>query len=172
MPTSTSTSSDGAPRSAITSPISATDLRPPSLRSSTLSAVSVQPNPLDILLDRLPRLLAVSLTLSARFEHDPSPLGVARAFAGMEDELKLEMAAWAGEVGGLVSLGLGGVIDRTPGVTPAASRRGSLTRLSEDEGLITGVGTVGDAEGEADPDDRLGFSDIVSYASRVKFYSC
>lgn len=97
---------------------------------------------LGVLLEHLPRLLAVSLTLSSRFEHDPSPMGVALAFQAMEEELSREIGLWAGEVGNLIAMGLAGVVDKTPG----SSRQASMSELNED------------------PDDRLGLADIVSEA--------
>lgn len=67
---------------------------------------------IDILLLRLPRLLALSLTLSSRFAHDPSPDQIATAFLSMEDELTTEMAGWAADVGILIGSGVGREIDR------------------------------------------------------------
>ena len=65
-----------------------------------------------ILLLRLPRLLALSLTLSSRFAHDPSPDQIAMAFLSMEDELTAEMAGWAADVDILIGSGVGKEIDR------------------------------------------------------------
>ena len=87
----------------------------------------------------------MSLTLSSRFEHDPSPQGVALAFKEMEAELCREIGFWASEVGNLVAVGLGDIVDRTP----CGSRKSSTNEL--------GLSTL-----EDDPDGRLGFGDIVS----------
>jgi hypothetical protein len=111
-----------------------------------LPSPTSQVSPFTILLEHLPRLLAVSLTLSSRFEHDPSPVAVAQSFGAMERELSSEMGLWAGEVGNLVAMGLGEVIDRE---TPVSSRRASMNELRAGEGAM-------------DPDERLGFADIVS----------
>lgn len=83
--------------------------------------------------------MAVSLTLSSRFEHDPSPAGVALAFEAMEGELSREIGLWAGQVGHLIAAGLTGV-EKSPG----GSRQGSIGDLADD------------------PDERLGLADIVS----------
>jgi hypothetical protein len=90
-------------------------------RNSSLSAGSsihsndvrsTQGRSIDVLLLRLPRLLALSLTLSSRFAHDPSPDQIATAFLSMEDELTTEMAGWAADVGVLIGSGVGKEIDR------------------------------------------------------------
>jgi len=112
------------------------------------AAPSSSTSPLDLLLERLPRLLALSLTLSSRFEHDPSPHGVAAAFTAMEVELTSVIGNWASEIGNLVAMGLGEMLDKTQ--SPGLSRRSS--------GSGDGTGPVG----ESHDAERLGFGDIVS----------
>ena len=62
----------------------------------------------------------------------------------MEQELVNELGAWAAEVGTCISTGLGASLDRPL----AGPRRASTMDLSEQPE-------------EVDPDDRLGFADIV-----------
>ena len=101
-------------------------------------------SPLELLLERLPRLLALSLTLSSRFEDDPSPFGVAEAFVKMEEEMIREIGLWAGEVGNIVAVGMGEMLDMS------MSRGRSRRSISGD--LMTDDETQ---------EDRLGFADIV-----------
>lgn len=92
-------------------------------------------------------MLAVSLTLSSRFEHDPSPLGIAESFLSMERELTREIGNWASEVGNLVAMGMGEILDRS---SEGVSRRRSRGAAEGGTALEQG-------------DDRLSFADIVSY---------
>ena len=112
-------------------------------------------SPLDLLVERFPRLLALSLALSARFEHDPSPHGVAEVFAAMEEEITTETAHWASEVGNLGAMGMGELLDQTEG-----HRRSKSSSGSGDEGVTKG-----------DPDWRLSFADIVSAEPSVDMTS-
>jgi hypothetical protein len=98
--------------------------------SHPLASPSDSTYPFDFLLHRLSRLLDLSLTLSSRFEHDLSPQGCAHAFCELESEMTNQVGMWAGEVGDLVAMGLGEILDvrytgLTPVSTPADSRRGS-----------------------------------------------
>jgi len=102
-------------------------------------------SPLELLLERLPRLLALSLTLSSRFEDDPSPFGVAEAFVEMEEEMITEIGLWAGEVGNIVAVGMGEMLDMS-------ANRGRSRRS------VSGDAMTDDESNE----DRLGFADIVS----------
>ncbi|ORY34852.1 hypothetical protein BCR39DRAFT_133709 [Naematelia encephala] len=102
--------------------------------------------PLDILLFRLPRLLALSLTLSTRFDHDPSPAGVATAFSEMESNLTSEIGLWAGEIGSIVTTGLGRTIGKS---------------------MQSGGADKNDPRGE-DRDDRLILGDIADYNADTK----
>ncbi|RXK34875.1 hypothetical protein M231_07864 [Tremella mesenterica] len=140
---SSSASSTSIP-SPIQSPSTKSQMRRPRTSHSP-SLISVpSPNPsLTVLADRLPRLLALSLTLSARFESDPSPAGVASAFSTMENELMEEMTMWAGEIGGLV---VGGYALDGMG---RHKRSASLSGNRE-----------GDGEGE-EQEEKLRLSDIV-----------
>ena len=95
-------------------------------------------------MERLPRLLALSLTLSSRFEDDLSPTGVAEAFIKMESELIGEFGLWAGEVGNLVAMGMGDMLD-----SKNAGKRGRRS-ISGDT-----------PEEEEDQEGKLGFADIV-----------
>lgn len=106
-------------------------------------------SPLDLLLERLPRLLALSLTLSSRFEDDPSPHGVAQAFVNMESEMIREIGLWAGEVGNIVAVGMGDMLDMN-GYGRGRARR-SISGDAPDE--------------DEQQEDRLGFADIVSCPS-------
>jgi hypothetical protein len=85
------------------------------------------------------------LTLSSRFEDDPSPYGVAEAFVKMEEEMIKEIGLWAGEVGNIVAVGMGEMLDMT---APRGRSRRSVSgdAVTDDESL----------------EDRLGFADIVS----------
>jgi hypothetical protein len=96
----------------------------------------------------LPRLLALSLTLSSRFEDDPSPYGVAEAFVKMENDLVKEIGLWAGEVGNIVTVGMGEMLD----ISSSSINRGRSRRS------MSGDATTDDECQE----DRLGFADIVS----------
>ncbi|WVF68609.1 hypothetical protein IAT40_003379 [Kwoniella sp. CBS 6097] len=116
------------------------------------SQLSVPPTtPLDILVLRLPKLQALSLELSERFEHDPSPYGVADAFVSMENDITREISAWASQIGEVVMSGLGEELDKVldEGRVGRRSRRAS-------EGL-RGIGSGDESEGE----ERLGFADII-----------
>lgn len=120
----------------------------PKSRSRTgipLPPPSPTASPLDLLLERLPRLLALSLTLSSRFEDDPSPHGVAEAFINMEDEMIREIGLWAGEVGNIVAMGMGDMLDMN-GFSRGRGRR-SISGDAPDE--------------DEQQEDRLGFADIV-----------
>lgn len=99
---------------------------PLSSSSTTTTCLSSPVSPLGILLYRLPRLLALSLTLSSRFAHDPSPDQVATAFLSMEDEIMRELADWAGEVGQLVAMGFGEMLDREMREDGSLSRNSTM----------------------------------------------
>ena len=75
---------------------------------------------------------------------------MALAFKGMELELEEEIGMWAGEVGNLVAMGLGDSLERTA----FGSSEGSVTEM----GVRAGN----------DPDERLGFADIVSVPNPLK----
>lgn len=111
-------------------------------------------SPLELLLERLPRLLALSLTLSSRFEDDPSPFGVAEAFVKMEEEMIREIGLWAGEVGNIVAVGMGEMLDLS------ASRGRSRRSISGD--------AMTDDETQ---EDRLGFADIASLPHPILQYT-
>jgi hypothetical protein len=121
----------------------------PRFRTRNLPAAPPSPttSPLELLLERLPRLLALSLTLSSRFEDDPSPYGVAEAFVKMEYDLVKEIGLWAGEVGNIVAVGMGEMLDSSTSGARGRSRRS-----------ISGDAVTDDESQE----DRLGFADIVS----------
>lgn len=140
---STASSFSNLPSLSITTP------SPKARSKMPLPPPSPTASPLDLLLERLPRLLALSLTLSSRFEDDPSPHGVAEAFIKMEDEMTREIGLWAGEVGNIVAVGMGDILDMTNGARSRARRS------------ISGDAPVE----EEDQDDRLGFADIVRLPS-------
>jgi hypothetical protein len=110
------------------------------------------------MLEHMPRLLAVTLTLSSRFEHDPSPYGVADAFLGMQRELVEELSVWASEMGGFMSMGLGAMVGtgtRTGGGLPMpmaipADGIGKRSKSTSEMGSLL------------DQEERLGLGDIVS----------
>jgi len=112
-------------------------------QATSSTTLSLPVSPLDLLLDRLPRLLALSLTLSSRFEHDPSPQGVSEAFVRMESELVKEIGLWASEVGNLVAMGMGEVLENMSGAGRGRSRKS----MSVDD--------------RDDQEERLGFADIL-----------
>jgi hypothetical protein len=106
--------------------------------------------------EHLPRLLAVSLTLSSRFEHDPSPYGVADAFLGMQRELVEELSVWASEMGGFMSMGLGAMVGNAAGTglpMPMAILADGIGKRSKS---TSEMGSLLDQE------ERLGLGDIVS----------
>lgn len=105
---------------------------------------------LSLLAERLPRLLALSLALSARFEADLSPLGVAAAFSAMEEELTTEFARWASEIGGLVSSG------KALEVLGFQGARSGPSYVPNRHHRSNSMGAGGESQ-----EDRLGFSDIV-----------
>ena len=74
---------------------------------------------------------------------------MSQAFVAMERELFTEIGLWAGQVGNLVALGLGDLVDRK---TPMNPRNHSLSESNPEEW---------------DPDERLGFADIVSSSLRL-----
>ncbi|OCF37120.1 hypothetical protein I316_01025 [Kwoniella heveanensis BCC8398] len=121
----------------------------PPLPSSQLT--TTQTTPLGILALGLPKLQALSLTLSERFEHDPSPYGVADAFISMEDELTREISAWASQIGEVVVSDLGEELDRVLD----QGRVGRRARRASEE-----LGGIGSGD-ESDGDERLGFADII-----------
>ncbi|WVQ96143.1 hypothetical protein IAU59_003246 [Kwoniella sp. CBS 9459] len=123
----------------------------PPLPSQILDPPPSSSTPLDMLVMCLPKLQALSVALSERFEHDPSPYGVAEAFISMEEELTREISAWASQIGEIVTSGLGEELDKmlTEG---RIDRRGR--RASEGPGGML----YGD---ESDNEDRLGFADII-----------
>lgn len=126
-------------------------------------------SPMDVLLLRLPRLLALSLTLSSQFEHHASPAGLAEAFLAMEPSLREECGMWAGEIGNLIVMGLGEWLDTnaamassssTPSQTPGHKRSGSLIgRFGAGSEVL---GLVMEGQEADDREDRLSFMDIVS----------
>lgn len=112
--------------------------------------------PFALMREHLPRLLAVSLTLSSRFEHDPSPYGVADAFLGMQRELVEELSVWASEMGGFMSMGLGAVVGTAGGAglpMPMAIPADGIGKRSKS---TSEMGSLLDQE------ERLGLGDIVS----------
>lgn len=112
-------------------------------REATTPTSTLQ-NHLDILIKRLPRLLALSSTLSSRLEHDPSPYNVAEAFLDLQSELNTEIVGWASEVGQLIAHGVGGAL-------------GAM--VPQERECVRGYRKGGTW---SDPDDRLTFSDVVS----------
>lgn len=127
-------------------------------------------SPMDVLLLRLPRLLALSLTLSSQFEHHASPAGLAEAFLAMEPSLREECGMRAGEIGNLIVMGLGDWLDTnaamasssstTPSQTPGHSRSGRLIGRYGAGSEVLGL--VMEGQEADDREDRLSFTDIVS----------
>ena len=106
--------------------------------------------PLDILSNRLPQLLSLSISLSALFDLTPSPSGISSAFVSLEAVLVEQLGAWASEIGSLLINCESELLDVSISAlsTPGASRSSSF-------------GNVEDFEQE----ERLSFADIVSLPS-------
>ena len=103
---------------------------------------------MQFLLTHLPRLLALSMSLSSKFEDDPSPFGLSQAFVSMEHELSTQLGIWSAQVGRLVEDGLGEILDLQIDRTPAVSRGVSMIEVP---------GSLVSPPNDA----RLGFADIV-----------
>ncbi|WVR08216.1 hypothetical protein IAU60_005263 [Kwoniella sp. DSM 27419] len=135
---------DGPTGSALATPKSSRRSLPSTPQSSA---------PLDILLKRLPKLHALSTALSERFEHDPSPYGVAEGFLSMEADIAREISGWASDVGEVVTSGVGVMIDKSLEQQKTKKRRAS-------EGLHMDQGGVDDLA-ESESEERLAFADII-----------
>ncbi|KAK6908747.1 hypothetical protein I204_01968 [Kwoniella mangroviensis CBS 8886] len=169
-------------RSRTSNPSSSTNTpapsRPTSVTSSpTSTSVPLPPlptaysyTPIEILLIQLPKLYSLSLKLSERFEHDPSPYGVADAFVSMEEYITKEVSEWAKRIGEVVYSGIGDELNKVlenQKLSLSTSKRGRR-RISEG-----GTGNDGlNTEGEEEEEDRFKFADIIivpiQRASRYK----
>ncbi|WWC92984.1 uncharacterized protein L201_007948 [Kwoniella dendrophila CBS 6074] len=133
-------------------------------------------SPIEILLSKLPKLYALSVSLSERFEHDPSPYGVADAFVSMEEFITKEISEWTEKIGEIVlsniSIELNKILDQ-PKMTRTNSKdsKKSRRRISEGGGAISGDETELEDNEEGD-EGRLRFADIIivpiQRASRYK----
>ncbi|WVQ66325.1 uncharacterized protein L199_004504 [Kwoniella botswanensis] len=169
-------------RSRTSNPSSSTNTpapsRPTSVTSSpTSNSIPLPPlptaysyTPIEILLIQLPKLYTLSLKLSERFEHDPSPYGVADAFVSMEEYITKEVSEWAKRIGELVYSRIGDELNRileNQKLSLSTSKRGRR-RISEGANGNDGL----DMEGEEEEEDRLKFADIIivpiQRASRYK----
>ncbi|WRT69529.1 uncharacterized protein IL334_006516 [Kwoniella shivajii] len=126
----------------------------------------LQKSPLQILVHQLPKLHALSLSLSEAFEHDPSPYGVADAFVSMEESMTKAISEWAGQVGEVVFSGIGEELNKILD-EQRLSRRGRRRRSGD--GSSPSFGSTDDTDSD---EGRLGFADIIimpiQRASRYK----
>ncbi|WWC95545.1 hypothetical protein V866_002410 [Kwoniella sp. B9012] len=169
-------------RSRTSNPSSSTNTPAPSRTTSvtsspTSTSVPLPPlpaaysyTPIEILLIQLPKLYTLSLKLSERFEHDPSPYGVADAFVSMEEYITKEVSEWAKRIGEIVYSGIGDELNKileNQKLSLLTSKTGRR-RISEGGNGNDGL----DMEGEEEEGDRLKFADIIivpiQRASRYK----
>ncbi|WVW86742.1 hypothetical protein I302_108796 [Kwoniella bestiolae CBS 10118] len=138
--------------------------------SPTSNIIPLPTSPLDILLLHLPKLYSLSLKLSERFEHDPSPYGVADAFVSMEEDITREITEWSKRIGELVYCGIGDEVNKILEGQKLNNAKRGRRRISEG-GLEMESGTETEGEGEGE-EDRLKFADIIivpiQRASRYK----
>ncbi|WWC73529.1 uncharacterized protein I206_107501 [Kwoniella pini CBS 10737] len=113
--------------------------------------------PLDILLEKLPRLYELSIELSERFEHDPSPYGVADAFLSMEENITKEISNWAKGVGEIVYSGIGDEMNKI-----LDQQRGSGNGRRRSEGGMYENGGESEIDSEIEGSEgRVRFADII-----------
>lgn len=105
-------------------------------------------HPFATLQRHLPDLLALSVKLSAAFEHDPSPYAVSDAFVSLEHDVTRELARWAGVLGNVFAMGMGGSL-----------------KVGDERGWRSS--SYGDIAGLAS-EERLGLSDIVRILSQPR----
>nr|XP_018260431.1 uncharacterized protein I303_07351 [Kwoniella dejecticola CBS 10117]OBR82589.1 hypothetical protein I303_07351 [Kwoniella dejecticola CBS 10117] len=137
-----------------------------------LPTISLPPSasaPLEALSEKLPKLYELSVELSQRFEHDPSPYGVADAFVSMEESIILEISSWAKEIGEIVYSGIGDEMNKILD----QHRIKDKSRRRRSEGGLYESGAESEVKSEAEGGEgRLRFADIIivpiQRASRYK----